>query len=235
MKNGNNQDTMMITDGSIREGIFLSRRNRFTAQVLVDGETILCHIHNTGRLQELFVEGAVVLLKKAENANRKTSYDLIAVRKGSGFVSVDSYAPNRAAGIFLRETFGTEALIKPEAAYHQSRFDFYVETNSRRIFLEVKGVTLEKDGIALFPDAPTARGVKHLTELCDCVDDGYEAAVLFVIQFSPVRAMMPNESQDPAFAKALKRAKEKGVHILAYDCDVSMDSLRLKNSVPVFL
>ena len=164
MKNGNNQDTMMITDGSIREGIFLSRRNRFTAQVLVDGETILCHIHNTGRLQELFVEGAVVLLKKAENANRKTSYDLIAVRKGCGFVSVDSYAPNRAAGIFLRETFGTEALIKPEAAYHQSRFDFYVETNSRRIFLYRKRCKASDGALRL-----RGRRVRSCRFICDTV------------------------------------------------------------------
>ena len=213
----------------------MQRLNRFTATVRIDGKEILCHIPNTGRLRELLHKGAPVWLKLAEQPNRKTAYDLIAAEKNGKLFSIDSFAPNRATAFFLREQLGEYAKIQPEKTYRNSRFDFYIETNGRKIFLEVKGVTLEQDGIALFPDAPTERGAKHLRELSECIDDGYEAAVLFVIQFSPVCAFQPNEKQDPAFTQALRQAHQKGVRILAYDCAVAVDSIRLNVPIPVLL
>jgi len=222
---------------SVILGRFQSRPNRFIAHVLVDGETVVCHVKNTGRCQELFVPGAVVVLAKGENPARKTAFDVIAVYKGDKLINIDSQAPNQvfrewAQGTgFLKNT----TLIRPEYVYGQSRLDFYVEADKKRCLVEVKGVTLEEDGCVRFPDAPTERGSKHLKELTAAVSQGYDCYVCFVIQMAGVSHFSPNRETDPTFANALKQAAQSGVHILAYDCRVTEDSLYMGNPVPVVL
>lgn len=207
---------------NIREGIFISRPNRFIAYVEIDGKEEICHIKNTGRCRELLTKGARVLVQEFDLEKRKTKYDLVSVYKGNNLVNMDSQAPNKIFADWVRkkEFFGEDALIKPESRFGNSRFDFYIETKNRKIYVEVKGVTLETDGIAAFPDAPTERGRKHINELCSCIDEGYEAYVFFVIQMKNIHKMIPNCKTDPEFAKALKKAKEKGVGIYAIDCIV---------------
>ena len=223
----------------------MDRPNRFVAHALLDGQPVVCHVKNTGRCRELLVPGAPVYLQKAENPARKTPYDLIAVQKGDRLINMDSQAPNHVAEEWIRAggLGALPSLIRPECRYGNSRFDFYVEMPAeaddasalRRLFLEVKGVTLEEDGVCLFPDAPTERGLKHIAELEVCLRDGYEAAVLFVIQMKPVLRFSPNRRTQPAFADALVRARAAGVRILAYDCLVTPDSLTLSEPVPVML
>lgn len=219
----------------ITQGVFVSRENRFCATVLVEGRKETVHVKNTGRLKELLVPGAEVYLSEADNASRKTKYDLVTVRKGERLVSIDSQAANTIAGEWLKESrfFGETAVIRPEVFFGKSRFDFYIECGERKIFLEVKGCTLEKEGTALFPDAPTERGVKHINELCTCIDSGYEAYILFVIQMKGVRAFSPNDDTHKAFGDALRRASEKGVKIIAVDCNVFPDEVRAESFVPV--
>ena len=218
-------------------GRFQSRPNRFIAHVLVDGETVVCHVKNTGRCRELFVPGATVVLAKGENPARKTAYDVIAVYKGDKLINIDSQAPNQVfrewaiSGSFLDHM----TLIRPEYVYGQSRLDFYVEADGKRCLVEVKGVTLEEDGCVRFPDAPTQRGGKHLRELTAAVCEGYDCYVCFVIQMEGVSHFSPNRVTDPAFADALIQAAQSGVHILAYDCRVTKDSLCMGNPVPVVL
>ena len=216
--------------GNISKGKFLSRPNRFIAYVELDGRIEKCHVKNTGRCRELLTEGCTVYLERAKNPARKTRFDLVAVEKGARLINMDSYAPNIAAGEFLPTLF-PNGIIRPEYTYGNSRFDFYIEDGERKILLEVKGVTLETDGVAMFPDAPTERGVKHVLELIKCLDEGYEAYLLFAVQMADVKYFTPNTSMHPEFAEALKKAAERGVKILAYDCYVSPEEMKIGKSV----
>ena len=216
----------------IVKGIFLSRDNRFVAHVLLEGKKEVCHVKNTGRLREILTEGTTVYLEKSDNPERKTAYDLVAAEKDSEIINIDSQAPNKAAGEYLSKIF-PDCRIKSECKYGLSRFDFYIEGCGRRIFAEVKGVTLFRDGMALFPDAPTQRGVKHVRELMKCVDDGYEAFVIFVIQSGRKVVFSPNDETHPQFGEALREAQVRGVRIMAVNCDVTADSMTVRGEIPV--
>ncbi|MCH5349938.1 MAG: DNA/RNA nuclease SfsA [Oscillospiraceae bacterium] len=219
---------------NVVKGKFITRPNRFIAMVELDGQAEKCHVKNTGRCRELLTEGCTVYLERAKNPERKTRFDLIAVQKGDRFINMDSYAPNLAAGEFLPELF-PGCTVRPEYTYGNSRFDFYIEYNSRRILLEVKGVTLESDGVVMFPDAPTERGVKHIGELMKCLGDGFEACLLFVIQMDKVKYFTPNDATHPEFGAILREAEKRGVNILAYDCMVTPDSMELDKPVEIRL
>ena len=216
---------------------FLERPNRFLARVEMEGQEVLCHVKNTGRCRELLNPGAVVYLQKSDNPNRKTGYDLIAVEKGEMLINMDSQIPNYVAAEWLRKgsLFPEGANIQMEKRYGNSRFDIYAEAGERKAFLEVKGVTLEVEGQARFPDAPTERGVKHVRELMGCVQEGYEAYLLFVIQMTGIQSFAPNWDTHPAFGSALQEAAQAGVQILAYDCQVRPDEIVLDQPVPVLL
>ena len=219
---------------NITAGRFLSRPNRFIAQVEIGGREETCHVKNTGRCRELLVPGAIVYLTASDNPERKTKYDLVAVEKGSRLINMDSQAPNKVVQEWL-EQGGLPGLtrIQPEYRYDQSRFDFYLEQGSQKAFLEVKGVTLEDRGVVRFPDAPTARGAKHLHELIRASQEGYGAYVFLVIQMENVDHFEPNWKTDPDFGQALLEAQEAGVQILAYDCQVAPASLSIGKKVPV--
>lgn len=219
-------------------GQFKSRPNRFIAMVEIDGKIEKCHVKNTGRCRELLLPDAEVYLEKSSNPDRKTAYDLIGVEKGELLINMDSQAPNKAVKEWLEEEvyFKHVTYIKPECKYGNSRIDFYLETEERRkIFIEVKGVTLEENGIARFPDAPTERGIKHILELQQAVAEGYEAYILFVIQMKEILHFEPNDRTHPAFGDVLREAAEHGVGILAYDCVVTRDSMKLDSPVKVQL
>jgi len=219
----------------IAQARFLSRPNRFMAQVELDGNTETVHVKNTGRCKELLIPGRTVWLAESGNPARKTRYDLVAVDKGGLLINLDAQAPNRVFAEWARAGHFVPGLtlLRPETVWGSSRFDFYWEAGDRRGFAEVKGCTLEEDGLALFPDAPTLRGVKHLRELTACLAEGYEAAVCFVLQMKGCRAFCPNDRTHPAFGEALRAAAEAGVRVLAVDCLVTPDSLRLDRPVPV--
>lgn len=219
----------------IETGKFIERPNRFIAYVEIAGQKETVHVKNTGRCAELLQPGATVYVQKADNPERKTQWDLIGVKKGKRMINMDSQIPNKVVEEWIRKgnLFSNATLIKPETTYKHSRFDLYVEEENRKIFIEVKGVTLEENGVVKFPDAPTERGVKHIGELCEAVKDGYEAYVFFVIQMKGVKYFTPNMKTHAAFGEALRNAKEEGVHILAYDCKVSKDSIELAKEVPV--
>ena len=214
-----------MTYGTIVEGKFLARPNRFIAHVETSGGVQVCHVKNTGRCRELLVPGATVYLEESPNPNRKTKYDLIAVKKGALLINMDSQAPNQVAQEYLPRLFPGLTSFKREQTWGSSRFDFYVEAAGERWFLEVKGVTLEEDRVVLFPDAPTQRGVKHLQELCRCQEEGYRACVLFVVQMKGVDYFTPNRRTHPEFAKALEEAASQGVRLEAVDCLVTPSSL----------
>ena len=218
-------------------GIFLSRPNRFIAMVDVAGRAERCHVKNTGRCAELLLPGARLILDKAAAPNRATAYDVVAVYKGHRLINMDSMAPNKAFGEFLRAGAYLDGLthVRAEARFGASRFDFYAETATKKIFIEVKGVTLEEEGTALFPDAPTERGVKHLRELGEAAGAGYEAHGVFVIQMEGCRRFQPNRKMHPAFADALRKAAEAGVVIRAFDCLVSESGMALHQPAPVEL
>lgn len=222
---------------NISEGRFISRPNRFIAEVEMQDGRKTVHVKNTGRCRELLVPGAAVYLEKSAAPGRKTDYDLVAVQKDGKIVNMDSLAPNRTVHEWIAsgKYFKDVTLIKPESFYKDSRFDFYVEAGTRKIYIEVKGVTLEKDRTALFPDAPSERALKHVEELIEAVGKGFEGYVIFVIQMKGPERFMPNREAQPEFADALQRAKEAGVHILAYDCSVSADEIELCESVEVEL
>ena len=221
---------------NIVPGIFLSRPNRFIAHILIDGKETVCHVKNTGRCKELLSPGATVWCEKASNPTRKTQYDLIAVQKGDRLINMDSQAPNKAAFEWLSSGgLGAIQNLRPETTYGASRFDFSFQKDGKMCFLEVKGVTLEKDGVCAFPDAPTDRGAKHLKELTALTKEGFRAYVLFVIQMSDVSYLHPNDQTDPAFGKALREAAAAGVQILAYDCAVTPNSMTLQNPVAIKL
>lgn len=222
---------------NIRKGRFLNRPNRFIAQVEIDGEEHIVHVKNTGRCKELLIPGAEVFLQKSDNPLRKTQYDLVAVYKGKTLVNLDSQAPNKAVYEWLCSggLLENPIFIKPEAKYGNSRLDFYIENEKEKMYIEVKGVTLEANGIAKFPDAPTERGRKHLGELIKAKQEGYRAAVVFVIQMKGCHSFMPNYKNDPAFAEELKRACENGVEIIAVDCNVTPDSIAIDKRTEVLL
>ena len=214
------------------QGVFLSRPNRFTAWAEILGQKQLCHVKNTGRLGELFVPGAEIYAAAAGEKNRKTAWDIVAVNKQGRLVNVDSQAPNAAAAEFLQRQYPL-ARVRREAVFEDSRFDFFIEDCRRKRFIEVKGVTLEKNGVALFPDAPTLRGTKHLRGLIRARQQGYEACVLFVIQRKGVHTFCPNRAADEAFARTLAQAAQNGVEILAYDCRVGRDFMEIDKPVKV--
>lgn len=222
---------------NITEGIFLKRPNRFIAHVEIDKRVEVCHVKNTGRCRELLVPGTPAFLEKSSNPNRKTQYDLIAVKKGNRLINMDSQIPNKVVEEWLLKgnLFGEGAVVKREVTYGNSRFDLYIETPDKKCFMEIKGVTLEEDGVVRFPDAPTQRGVKHVKELCRCIEDGYQAYIMFVIQMEDVRYFEPNEATHPEFGEALREAQKAGVHILAYACDVRKDLINLSKPVRVYL
>lgn len=217
-------------------GIFLSRPNRFIAKIIIDGTEETVHVKNTGRCRELLPAGAEVWCQKSDNPNRKTKYDLITVRKGERLINMDSQAPNIAVGEWLRSGgLGDAENIKAETTHGDSRFDFSFTLNGKPCFLEVKGVTLENDGVCAFPDAPTERGAKHLRGLTKAAKEGYGAYVLFVIQMADVQYIHPNDVTDPNFGTALREAAANGVQILAMDCCVTEDTMVIRNPVPVKL
>lgn len=222
-------------------GTFLSRPNRFVAQVALDGRTETCHVKNTGRCRELLIPGCRVYLTRSDNPARKTKYDLIAVEKetarGPLLINMDAQAPNHVFEAWARaDRFRPGlTLLRPETVYGASRFDFYWETDTDRGFVEVKGVTLEEDGVARFPDAPTLRGVKHLEELIAARQAGYQAALCFIVQFSGAKYVTPNDTTHPQFGQALRRAAAAGVEVFALGCAVTPDSLTAEAFVPVRL
>ena len=217
-------------------GIFLSRPNRFIAHIEINGKEEICHVKNTGRCRELLPAGAKVWCLDAASPTRKTRYDLICVEKGQRLINMDSQAPNAAVREFLESGgLGNITDLRSEYTKGGSRFDFAFVKDGRQCFLEVKGVTLETDGICAFPDAPTQRGAKHLKELTALAKEGYGAYVLFVIQMSDVVCLHPNDTTDPAFGAALREGAVNGVQVLAYDCLVTPDSMALRLAVPVKL
>lgn len=229
--------TAVMRYGKITKGKFIRRPNRFKAYVELNGEEELVHVKNTGRCAELLKAGATVYVRKSDKEERKTKWDLIAVEKGQRMINMDSQIPNRVVKEWLEKEnlFENITCIRPEYTYGNSRFDLYVEAGERKIFIEVKGVTLEEDGVVRFPDAPSERAVKHVEELQKAVKDGYEAYVFFVIQMKDVRYFTPNRQTHPEFAEALAEAERNGVKILAYDCSVTEDSIELGKEVPVVL
>lgn len=219
---------------------FIERPNRFIARCELDGKVITAHVRNTGRLRELFVPGTAVFLERSERLDRKTGFSVITIEKGNRLVNIDSTVPNKV----LREAvecglklpgLDQVKLIKSEKQFNDSRFDFYIETDNKKAFVEVKGVTLEEKGMALFPDAPTERGVKHLKELAEAAAQGYEAYVVFIIQMKGISCFAPNVRTHPEFGAELKKAYDAGVHVLCYDCHVGVDYICLGDPVPVIL
>lgn len=226
----------MIYD-NIKAAKFINRPNRFIAYIEIDGKIELCHVKNTGRCKELLTEGASIFVQKTNNSNRKTKYSLISVYKGKSLVNIDSQAPNRIFHEWLLEEklFENITLIKPECKYNNSRFDFYIEADNKKIFIEVKGVTLEENGVAMFPDAPTERGLKHLNELSDSIDEGYEAYVCFVIQMKDVLHFTPNYKTHEEFGETLKKISKKGVNLIALDCEVTKNIITACEHVGIIL
>ncbi len=226
-----------MTYENIVKGEFLSRPNRFIAKVLIDGNEETVHVKNTGRCRELLTDRAEVFLSFSSNPQRKTKYDLVAVRKGEKLINMDSQIPNDVAEEYLKKgsLFSEKAVIRREVTHGKSRFDFYIEDGDEKIFLEVKGVTLENKGIAMFPDAPTERGVKHINELIALASQGYKAYVLFVIQMENVFLFKPNDVTHKAFGDALREAKNSGVNIIAMNCKVTENSIEMLKEIEVEL
>lgn len=222
---------------NMAEAVFLDRPNRFIANILLDGAPAVCHVKNTGRCRELLVPGARVLVQRASNPGRRTAYDLISVRKGGRLINMDAAAPNAVFGEWL-SAGGLGFIpdrVKPECKHGDSRFDFYFEHGSVRAFAEVKGVTLEDHGVVRFPDAPTERGVKHLRGLARCVEEGFEAFAVFIIQMKGVKFFEPNRATHPEFAQTLAQAARAGVKLIALDCYVTKDSLTAGERVEIRL
>ena len=230
-----------MTYENIQKGTFLSRPNRFIAQVKIDGKEETVHVKNTGRCKELLVPDCTVYLEKSKNPERKTKYDLIAVEKetenGTILINMDSQIPNFCAEEFLPFSgiFPENVKIRREVKYKSSRFDLFAEYGGIKAFIEVKGVTLEKDGLALFPDAPTERGVKHINELINAKKEGFDAYIMFVVQVKEAHTFSPNKAMHPEFAEALKNAKKAGIKILAYTCNVNPDAIKIADSIDIKL
>jgi sugar fermentation stimulation protein A len=229
-----------MTYENIRRAVFIDRPNRFIANIELEGRREVCHVKNTGRCKELLIPGVIVYVQDKGHGNpdkptRKTQYDLIAVQKGERLINIDSMAPNKALAEWVRTSglFRQVTRLQPEYRYGSSRFDFYIEADGRRILVEVKGVTLEEDGIVRFPDAPTERGVRHLRELAAAAAAGYDTYAVFIIQMKGVRWLEPNWGTHEAFGKAMQDAERAGVHILAVDCEVTEDSITAADFVEV--
>ncbi|MBE5955894.1 MAG: DNA/RNA nuclease SfsA [Lachnospiraceae bacterium] len=222
---------------NVKEAVFIKRPNRFLAHIEIEDKEEICHVKNTGRLGELLLSGAKVYVSQTDNPKRKTKYSLIAVEKEGILYNIDSQAPNQLALEWIKEgRFRKDiTVVKPEKTYKNSRFDLYMETEDKKIFMEVKGVTLNQNGIGMFPDAPTERGKKHVLELCDAVEEGYEAYILFVVKFKPVHGFSPNTERHPDFIESLQYAREKGVHIMAVCCQTAPDHICIDKTIPVFL
>ena len=218
---------------SVCEATFLTRPNRFIAHVLLNGENVVCHVKNTGRCRELLVPGAKVILSRGANPLRKTAYDLVSVYKGERLINMDSQSPNHIAEEYLPRLFPDLRELKREVKWGDSRFDFYGIRADGPFYLEVKGVTLEQDGKVYFPDAPTARGVKHLRELAKLQQSCINAHVLFIIQMQDVLSLAPNRTTDPTFADALLAANAAGVGIHAVDCLVTPAEVTARSPVPL--
>ena len=222
--------------GKMVPGTFIARPNRFIAHVEIDGKTEICHVKNTGRCRELLPPGASVWCQVSDNPNRKTKYDLITVRKGERLINMDSQAPNAVAKeLLLSGGLGPVEDLRAETVHGDSRFDFSFTLEGKPCLMEVKGCTLENDGVCAFPDAPTERGVKHLKGLARAVREGYGAFVLFVVQMPDVKHLHPNDATDPAFGAALREAAEAGVTVLAMDCAVTPDTMEIRLPVLVRL
>ena len=220
---------------SIKEAIFISRPNRFIANIEIDGKNEICHVKNTGRCKELLTERAKIYVQHFENTTRKTAYDLIAVEKNGILINMDSQAPNKVFYEWVKDgNFVNDiTFIKPECKYKNSRFDFYIETKYRKIFAEIKGVTLEENGVVMFPDAPTQRGIKHINELIECKKEGYDSYIFFVIQMKKCNYFTPNRKTHPEFADALNNARKNGVEIRALNCKVLPDELKIFKNVEI--
>ncbi len=220
---------------------FIHRPNRFIAHCEIEGEIVTAHVRNTGRCRELLIPGVTVYLEAAQQETRKTGYSLITVEKGKRLVNMDSTAPNKVLKEALEceqcilEGLGPLSLIKPETCFGTSRFDFYLEAGEQKAFVEVKGVTLEENGVALFPDAPTERGVKHVEELIKAKDEGFEAYLVFIVQMKGVTFFSPHTRMHPEFGAILKKAYDHGVHLLCYDCQVEENAMTLGDPIPVVL
>ena len=221
----------------IHKAVFLERPNRFIAHCTVDGVRETVHVKNTGRCRELLVPGATVYLEKSSNPNRKTAYDLVTVETPFGLVNMDAAAPNQVAGELLRAgaILPSPTLVRPEVRFGASRLDFYAENDRQRLFVEVKGVTLRQGEWAVFPDAPTVRGAKHMGELVQAVAQGYRAMALLIVQMGGCTAFRPNRETDPAFCRALRDAQAAGVEVRAVDCRVTPDTVTANRELPVDL
>ena len=221
----------------IEKGRFLSRPNRFLAFVERMGTIETCHVKNTGRCRELLLPGSTVYIQKATNPLRKTQYDLIAVQKGTRLINIDSAAPNGVFYEWIREGYFLPKIKKvwKEKTWEDSRLDFLIETKTNRTLVEVKGVTLEQDGVVRFPDAPTQRGIKHIETLCRAHAQGIDTCLFFVIQMEGVKYFAPNEETHPAFGAALRRAAAVGVRLMAYDCTVTPTQITLREPVEIRL
>ncbi|MBR6807500.1 MAG: DNA/RNA nuclease SfsA [Clostridia bacterium] len=221
--------------GKVEKAIFLNRPNRFIAEVLLCGVMETVHVKNTGRCRELLVKGATVYLEKSTNPARKTKYDLIAVEKGELLINIDSQIPNAVCLEWLKASnvFSENAEYRREVTYGSSRFDIFVRDGERRAFIEVKGVTLETDGVVMFPDAPTLRGTKHLMELVKAVSDGYEAYVVFIVQMKGPTEFRVNDLTDPNFGRSLRHAADAGVKFMAIDCKVTENTIQAENEIKI--
>ena len=214
------------------QGTFIKRPNRFIAHIVIGGKEEICHVKNTGRCRELLPEGARVWCQQFDDPKRKTKFDLITVQKGQRLINMDSQAPNKAAMEWLQSGgLGEISNLRAESKWGDSRFDFYFEKDGKPCYLEVKGVTLENDGVCAFPDAPTERGAKHLRELTQLVQEGYGGFVLFVIQMADVKYLHPNDATDPAFGAALRQAHAAGVQVLAMCCHVTENTMDITHPV----
>lgn len=222
---------------NIKEVIFIERVNRFIAHIDIDGKIEVCHVKNTGRCKEILVKGCRVFVQEFDSKIRKTKFDLISVYKGNRLINIDSQVPNKmfSEWVKLGNLFKDIKVFKSEVFYKNSRFDFYVEYEDKKAFIEIKGVTLENEGVVLFPDAPTSRGVKHLKELVSAREEGYEAYVIFIVQMEGVKYFIPNYETHKEFGDILSFCKNNGVNILAFDSVVLKDEIYIKDSVKVLI
>jgi sugar fermentation stimulation protein A len=219
----------------VKRGVFLRRCNRFAGEALIDGELVPFHLKNTGRLTELLVEGREAIFVEVSNPSRKTRYDLVSIYYEGKLVNLDSMAPNVVAEDFIRQTIKNIKLIKREHKYLDSRLDYYVETNEAKFYIEIKGVNYNNQGVAMFPVAPTQRGIKHLDALIHAVKQGNRAMVIFIVQYEGAVRFEPHKKAHLAFSQKLKEAKNMGVEIFALDCKVKENEVKLNKNLPVFL
>ena len=220
--------------GKTVRGVFVSRPNRFVARVEINGTIETVHVKNTGRCREILVPGATVVLEDSGNPDRRTRYDLIAAYKNGMLINIDSQAPNKAFSEFIPRSgiFGEDPQVFPEHAHGDSRFDFYIESGERRIFVEVKGITKEIDGVCMFPDAPTNRGLKHVMGLESALSEGFEAYVVLIVQMKGMREFVPDYAIHEEFGRELEKAESEGVGVLVYVCVVTEDSMVVDSPLP---